>query len=160
MRIIGKKYVNLQYLNNKEEIIIMPQIFRYLKFIFSFLSNEHLPLHVHVSDENDNQSIFDLIITDGILVDIKVRQKAGYKPMSEKNQGIVKAFIYAYYTQIVTKWFEYFVLHKSIKSETISKLENLTVDIQKLVGEMQELNKHFYPTPKKQAKKTSKSKKK
>jgi hypothetical protein len=29
----------------------MPQIFRYLKFIFSFLSNEHLPPHVHVSDE-------------------------------------------------------------------------------------------------------------
>jgi hypothetical protein len=63
----------------------MPQIFRYLKFIFSFLSNEHLPPHVHVSDENDNQNIFDLIITDGILIDIKVRQKAGYKSMSGKN---------------------------------------------------------------------------
>jgi hypothetical protein len=97
-----------------------------------------------------------MIITDGILVDIKIRQKAGYKPMSEKNQGIVKTFIYTYYTQIVTKWFEYFVLHKSIKSETITKLENLTVDTQKLVDEIQELNKHFYPTPKK----TSKSKKK
>ena len=119
-----------------------------------------MPLHVHVSDENDNQSIFDLIITDGILVDIKIRQKAGYKPMSEKNQGIVKAFIYAYYTQIVTKWFEYFVLHKSIKSEKISKLENLTVDTQKLVDEMQALNKQFYPAPKKQVRKTSKSKEK
>ena len=138
----------------------MPQIFRYLKFIFSFLSNEHLPPHVHVSDENDNRNVFDLIITDGILVDIEIRQKAGYKPMSNKNQGIVKAFIYAYYSQIVTKWFEYFILHKNIKSETINKLENLTVDTQKLVNEMQELNKHFYPTPQKQTKQTSKSKKK
>ena len=129
----------------------MPQIFRYLKFIFSFLSNEHLPPHVHVSDENDNQSIFDLMITDGILVDIKVRQKAGYKPLSDKSQGIVKTFIYAYYAQIITKWFEYFVLRKSIKPETIRKLENLTVDTQKLVNEMQDLGKHFYPTPKKQA---------
>jgi len=137
----------------------MPQIFRYLKFIFSFLSNEHLPPHVHVSDENDNQSIFDLIITDGILVEIKVRPKAGYKPMSEKNQGIVKSFIRAYYAQIVKKWFEYFVLHKSIKVETISKLENLTIDTQKLADEIHDLNKHFYPTPKKQAK-TSKSKEK
>jgi hypothetical protein len=138
----------------------MPQIFRYLKFIFSFLSNEHLPPHVHVSDEKDNHNVFDLIITDGILVDIKIRQKTGYKPMNEKNQGIVKAFIYAYYAQIVTKWFEYFVLHKNIKSETISKLENLTIDTQKLADEIQDLNKHFYPTPKKQAKQTSKSKKK
>jgi len=130
----------------------MPQIFRYLKFIFSFLSNEHLPPHVHVSDENDNQSIFDLIITDGILVDIKVRQKMGYKPLSEKNQGIVKTFICVYYAQIVTKWFEYFVLHKRIKPETVRKLENLTVDTQKLVDEILDLNKHFHPTIKEQAK--------
>ncbi|MCL2027643.1 MAG: DUF4160 domain-containing protein [Bacteroidales bacterium] len=126
----------------------MPQIFRYLKFIFSFLSNEHMPPHVHVSDENDHQSIFDLIITDGLLVDIKVRQKAGYKPLSEKSQGIVKTFVYAYYAQIVTKWFEYFVLRKSIKPETIKKLENLTIDTEKLVNEMQNLNKKFYPKPK------------
>ena len=138
----------------------MPQIFRYLKFVFSFLSNEHLPLHVHVSDGNNNQSIFDLIITDGILVDIKVRQKAGYKPMSEKNQGVVKAFIYVYYTQIVAKWFEYFVLHKSIKSETVNKLENLTVDTKRLMDEMQGLNKRFYPTPVEQAKKRFQIKKK
>jgi len=137
----------------------MPQIFRYLKFIFSFLSNEHLPPHVHVSDEDDNQSIFDLIITDGILVEIKVRPKQGYKPLSEKNLGIVKTFIRVYYAQIVRKWFEYFVLHKTIKAETISKLENLTIDTQKLEEEIQDLNKHFYLTPKRQAK-TSKSKKK
>jgi hypothetical protein len=137
----------------------MPQIYRYLKFVFSFLSDEHLPPHVHVSDENDNRSIFDLIITEGVLVDIKVRRKSGYKPMCEKNQGIVKTFIRIYYAQIVAKWFEYFVLHSSIKSETISKLENLTVDMQKLVDEMQDLNKHFYPTLQKQSK-TSKSKNK
>jgi hypothetical protein len=130
----------------------MPQIFRYLKFIFSFSSNEHLPLHVHVSDENDNQSVFDLIIVDGILVDIKVRPKAGNKPLSEKSQGIVKTFICAYYAQIVTKWFEYFVLRKSIKPETVRKLKNLTIDTQKLVNEMQDLNKNFYPTPKRQTK--------
>ena len=127
----------------------MPQIFRYLKFVFSFLSNEHLPLHVHVSDNNDSQSVFELIITDGILVDIKIRKKAGYKPLSEKDHGIVKAFIYVYYTQIVTKWFDYFVLRKRIKSETVRKLENLTVDTQKLVDEMQKLNKYFHPAPKK-----------
>ena len=130
----------------------MPQIFRYLKFVFSFLSDEHLPPHVHVSDENDYRNIFDLIIIDGILIDIKIRLKAGYKPLNERNQGVVKAFIHAYYAQIVTKWFEYFVLHKSIKPETVKKLENLTIDTQKLMDEMQGLNKRFYSTPKKQPK--------
>ena len=48
------------------------------------------------------------------------------------------------------------------KIETVKEIENLTVDTQKLVEEMQSLNKHFYPTEKKQpkAKQTSKSKKK
>jgi len=124
------------------------------------MSDEHLPPHVHVSDEDDNQTIFDLIITDGVLVDIKVRQKAGYNHMSEKNQGIVKVFIIVYYAQIVTKWFEYFVLHKKIKPETIRKIENLTIDTQKLSDEIQDLNKHFYPTPQKHSKKYSKSKRK
>ena len=127
----------------------MPQIFQYLKFIFSFLSNEHLPPHVHVSDENGNHNIFDLVITDGVLVDVKVRRKTGCNPMNEKNQGIVKAFIYTYYAQIVAKWFDYFILRKKIKSEKIKKLENLTVDTQKFINEMQGLNKHFYPKVKK-----------
>jgi len=124
------------------------------------MSDEHLPPHVHVSDEDNNQCVFDLIITDGILVDIKVRQKAGYKPLSEKNQGIVKAFIISYYAQIVTKWFEYFVLRKKIKPETIRKIVNLTVDTQKLKDGIQDLNKHFYPMPQKLSPKTSKSKSK
>jgi len=37
----------------------MPQIYRYLKMVFSFVAaDEHLPVHVHVRDENDNQTIF------------------------------------------------------------------------------------------------------
>ena len=61
---------------------------------------------------------------------------------------IVKTFIRVYYAQIATKWFEYFVLNKSVKVETVRKLENLTVDTQKLIDNMQDLNKHFYPVSK------------
>jgi hypothetical protein len=138
----------------------MPQIYRYLKLVFSFLSDEHLPPHVHVVDENDNRNIFDLKIIDGILVDIKVRRKAGYAPISEKNQGIVKSFIRIYYAQIVAKWVDYFILHKDVKIEVVKKIETLTVDTQKLIEEMQSLDKHFYPSEKKQPTLTSKSKKK
>lgn len=141
----------------------MPQIYRYLKLVFFFVTTgEHLPVHVHVSDEDDNQSIFDLIIEDEILVDIKIRKKAGHKPISTRNQGIVKSFVRIYYPQIVTKWVQHFVLNKKIKIETIKKIDNITVDAEQIVSHLSDLNKHFYPTEKKQpnTKPSSKSKKK
>jgi len=141
----------------------MPQIYKYLKLIFSFVaSGEHLPVHVHVIDENNNQTIFDLVIKNEILVDIKTRKKEGFDSISEKNQRIAKAFIRRYYADIVTKWFEFFILGKKIKSETVKEIENLIIDTKKLTENLRELNKHFYPTEKKQPKtnKTPKSKKK
>jgi hypothetical protein len=130
----------------------MPQIYRYLKLIFSFASDEHLPPHVHITDENENRSIFDLIIIDGVLVDIKVRKKSGYPSISQKNQGIVKSVIRIYYAQIIEKWVKYFILNKEVEIETIKKLDFVEIDTQKLVEEMKELNKHFYPGEKKQPK--------
>ena len=54
----------------------MPQIYRYLKLVFYFVARgEHLPPHVHVIDENDNQSVFDLVIKDGLLTEIKIRNE-------------------------------------------------------------------------------------
>jgi hypothetical protein len=123
-----------------------------MRLVFAFLSDEHLPPHVHVTDKDGNQSIFDLIIKDEILVDIVVRNKVKVKPISERNQGIVKSFIRIYYAQIVAKWVEHFILHKKIKSENIKKIENLIVDTQELVKNLSDLNALFYPSEKKQPK--------
>ena len=149
--------------NRNIKLILCHKFYRYLKLVFFFVSTgEHLPVHIHVSDEDDNQSIFDLIIEDEVLVDIKVRKKAGFKPISTKNQGIVKSFIRMYYAQIVAKWVQHFILNKQIKIETIKKIDNLTVDAEQLVSHLSNLNRHFYPTEKKQSKteQVSKSKKK
>ncbi|MDR1747111.1 MAG: DUF4160 domain-containing protein [Tannerella sp.] len=135
----------------------MPQIYRYLTLVFSFLSDEHLPPHVHVTD-GDGVSIFDLIIRDGVLIDIKVRRKKLVPPISIKHQGIAKTIITAYYADIVRKWVKYFVLRQNVEIEIIQKVENMTFDTQKLVDEMQSLHEHFYPMAKKKPK-TSKSKK-
>lgn len=40
---------------------IMPDIYTYFGFIFSFYSQEHEPIHVHV-EHQDRMTIFDLII--------------------------------------------------------------------------------------------------
>ena len=52
----------------------MPKIFEYFGFIFYFYSNEHEPIHVHVI-HGGKESIFDLIMMNGELSDIHVREK-------------------------------------------------------------------------------------
>ena len=47
----------------------MPKIYEYFGFIFYFYSNEHEPIHVHVS-LGDKESIFDLIMSNGELIKI------------------------------------------------------------------------------------------
>jgi len=47
----------------------MPKIYEYFGLIFLFYSNDHLPVHVHVkSDDNENKYILEY--EDGKLVDI------------------------------------------------------------------------------------------
>ena len=56
----------------------MPKIFEYFGFIFFFYSNEHEPIHVHVL-RGEFQSIFELMLEDGVLRSITMRSaKAGH----------------------------------------------------------------------------------
>ena len=96
----------------------MPKIFEYFGFVFFFYSNEHEPIHVHVT-HSGCQSIYELIILDGELVDIRIREKAGEEPLSAKDQKTAEAFIHKYYPNIISKWIKFFVLKQAIKSTSI-----------------------------------------
>ena len=52
----------------------MPDIYTYFGFIFSFFSQEHEPIHVHV-EHQDRMTIFDLIIVDGDLGSSSIRNE-------------------------------------------------------------------------------------
>lgn len=41
----------------------MPQIYQYFGFVFFFYSNEHTPIHIHVSHSGCH-SIFEIIMLD------------------------------------------------------------------------------------------------
>ena len=97
---------------------IMPKIFEYFGFVFFFYSNEHEPIHVHVTHKGC-QSIFELIMDNGILVEIRVREKAGEEPLSSKDQKTAEEFIRKYSKNIITKWIKFFVLRQAVKSTTI-----------------------------------------
>ena len=98
----------------------MPKIFEYFGFIFYFYSNEHEPIHVHVL-HGSRESIFDLIMMDGELVEIQVRDKKGVASLPEKDKRTAEAFIRKYHKNIIEKWVKFFVLKQSIRSTNIKK---------------------------------------
>ena len=98
----------------------MPKIFEYFGFIFYFYSNEHEPIHVHVL-QGDKESVFELIMMDGILAEIRVREKKGAEPLPEKDKRTAEEFIKKYHKNIIQKWVKFFVLKQSVRSTRINK---------------------------------------
>lgn len=98
----------------------MPKIFEYFGFIFYFFSNEHEPIHVHVI-HGGKESIFDLIMLNGALQEIRVRERKGAEPLVEKDKRTAEEFIRKYYKNIIEKWVKFFVLKQAIRSTTIKK---------------------------------------
>ena len=113
-----KKFVYLQAVN--ENVATMPKIFEYFGFIFYFYSNEHEPIHVHVL-HGGKESIFDLIMMNGELAEVHVREKKGAEPLPEKDKRTAEEFIKKYHKNIINKWVKFFVLKQSVRSTKINK---------------------------------------
>ena len=73
---------------------------------------------MHVT-HNGCQSIFELIMLNGELVEIRVREKAGEEPLSAKDKKTAEEFIRKYSKNIIAKWVKFFVLRQAVKSTTI-----------------------------------------
>ena len=98
----------------------MPKIFEYFGFIFYFYSNEHEPIHVHVK-HSGKESIFEMIMMNGELVRIDIREKTGVEPLSGKDKRIVEEFIRKYSKNIIQKWVRFFVMKQQIRSTNITR---------------------------------------
>jgi hypothetical protein len=126
----------------------MPQIYRYLGLIFYFWSNDHLPAHIHVTDTNrERECIFDLIMENSILIEIRTRTDIKPSLKSEETNN-AKAFISVYYPQIIKKWFEFYICGKEIKPITIRKKISGEIEIEDTIKHLEALKKQFYPTHK------------
>lgn len=98
----------------------MPTIYLYFGFIFKFYSGEHEPIHVHAR-YNGCETVFELILEKGKIVEIKTRRVRGKKPLSEKDMKVALDFVKTYGTNIVDKWINFFILKKNIRKTTITK---------------------------------------
>lgn len=96
----------------------MPKIFEYFGFIFYFFSNEHEPIHVHVK-HGSTEAIFELIMEDGVLVEIRRREKSNADPLSTKEEATAREFIKNYYKEIIDKWVRFFVLREAVQNTEI-----------------------------------------
>ena len=67
------------------------------------------------------ESIFDLIMMDGELAELHVREKRGAEPLPEKDKRTAEAFIRKYHKNIRDKWVRFFVMKQSIRSTNIKK---------------------------------------
>ena len=96
----------------------MPKIYEYLGIIVFFYSNEHEPIHVHAK-YNGLESKAEFIIVNGKIIEIKITNVKGYKPITGKKLKDFKEFLNVYSENIVQKWIDYFVLHKEVSFEKI-----------------------------------------
>jgi len=92
----------------------MPEIYEYFGLIFYFYSNEHDPIHVHVK-KGDKETIFDLLIYNNVLTEIKTRKRRGKEMLSATDEKKTKDFITYYAEDIVKKWMAFFVLKSEVK---------------------------------------------
>jgi len=98
----------------------MPKIFEYLGIIIMFYSNEHEPIHVH-GQQSEYESKAEFYIENGVINEIKIKTVKGKKPLKGKDLRNLQDFLEVYAEQIVQKWIDYFVYHKEVKFERITK---------------------------------------
>ena len=92
----------------------MPKIFEYLGIIIMFYSNEHEPIHVHGKYQG-HESKAEFLIEDGKIVEIKVTNVKGRKALPRKELKEFTNFVNTFKDDIVQKWIDYFVYHKSVE---------------------------------------------
>ena len=98
----------------------MPKIFEYLGILVFFYSNEHEPIHVHAK-KGEFESKAEFYIVNGNISEIKVTNLKGIRPLTGKHLKDFEVFLGVYAEKIVQKWVDYFVYHKDVDFERITK---------------------------------------
>jgi hypothetical protein len=99
---------------------IVPKLYEYLGIIVLFYSNEHEPIHVHGKYQG-RESRAELVVRDGRVVDIIYSSVRGRRPLEGAHFQDFQALVRLHADDIVQKWIDYFVLHRRIKPEVITR---------------------------------------
>ncbi len=98
----------------------MPKLYEYLGLIILFYSNEYEPIHVHGKYQN-TESKAEIIVDNGVIVEIRYLNVRGRRPLPNKQMDDFKVVVEYYAEDIIKKWIDYFVLHKPVSLEIITR---------------------------------------
>jgi hypothetical protein len=85
-----------------------------------FYSNEHEPIHVHGKFQG-RESRAEIILVNGSVNEIRYTNTQGRAPLEAKELRFFQEVVEAKADDIVSKWIDFFVLHKSVTSESITR---------------------------------------
>ena len=100
----------------------MPKLYEYLGIAIFFWSNEHEPIHVH-GEYQGREIRAEIIVQDGQIIEIRINNVNGRKAFEPAERKLFLAFVTKKSAEIVQKWVDYFVFHKKISCERITKRE-------------------------------------
>jgi hypothetical protein len=98
----------------------MPKLYEYFGLIVMFYANEHEPVHVHGKYQG-REARAELIIVDGGVTGIRYADMTGREPLAPSEMRYFEEIVSARAEEIVGKWIDFFVLHKTVKSERITR---------------------------------------
>jgi hypothetical protein len=98
----------------------MPKLYEYFGLIVLFYANEHDPVHVHGMYQGA-ECRAELDIQDGCVVGVSFSDVKGRRPLEPAQLADFNKLVSAYADDIVKKWVDFFVLHKHITPERITK---------------------------------------
>ena len=98
----------------------MPKLYEYFGLIILFYANEHEPVHVH-GKYQDQESRAEIIIVNGEIAEIRYTNVAGRASLGNREMQYFEELVSARAAEIVSKWIDFFVLHKPVKSERITR---------------------------------------
>ncbi len=98
----------------------MPKLYEYFGLIVMFYANEHAPVHVHGKTQG-RESRAEIILINGEVSEIRYTTVAGKAPLTLSEMRHFEEVVSARTTEIIQKWIDFFVLHKTVKSERITR---------------------------------------
>ena len=98
----------------------MPTLYEYFGLIVLFYAGEHEPIHVHGTAQG-RISRAEIIVLDGVISEIRFSTMAGRRPLKDKEMRHFRELVAARTHDIVTKWTDFFILHKLITPERITR---------------------------------------
>lgn len=98
----------------------MPKLYDYFGLIVMFYANEHEPVHVHGKSQG-RESRAEIILINGVIAEIRYTGIIGRTPLNIQELRFFQEIVTVKADEIVSKWIDFFVLHKSITPERITR---------------------------------------